>query len=128
MAKRTGKRNPLVFAAARAIGGALAKKGAKTVAKKAVKSKAKSAAKKTASKPKASSQTTLEKRLRSENRGDARTKTRIDKLKKQEETGLISPRERQQALNKMTKYSKAKSASPKKKIGGIKRDTRTSKR
>jgi len=41
MAKSTRKRHPAVLAAARLIGGALVKKGAKTAAKKAVKTTAK---------------------------------------------------------------------------------------
>lgn len=135
MAKRTRKRNPLVYAAARVVGGALVKRGAKTAAKKVVKSKAKSTvkkstAKKAAPKKKVSSNQSLERRIRSESRGDSRTKSSIDKLRKQEENGLISPRERHNALNRMTKYSKEMRAKDTKgkKIGGIKRDTRTSKR
>ena len=127
MAKRTVKRGsgpkkraaPLVGAAIGLAARAAAKAGAKRVAK--------SAAKKTASKAKISSQKTLEKRLRSENRGDSRTASAIKKLQDQERNGLISAGERQRALNRMTKTSKAAKARPTKKVGGIKRDVRRSK-
>ena len=126
MAKSTRKRHPAVLAAARVIGGALAKKGAKAAAKRVVKSKAKkSAAKKAVTKKKASPNS-LEKTLRSENKGDARVKGAIERLRKQEQSGLISAGERHRALNRMTKANKAAKARPSVKMGGIKRDVRRS--
>jgi len=95
------------------IVGAAARLAAKAVAKKLAKSATK----------KASSQQRLERTLRSENRGDARIKGRIDSLRKKEEAGLISARERASSLNSMTKSSKSHKAAQKKgqKISGVKR-------
>jgi len=80
----------LARAAAQIAAKQLAKKGAKKVVKK-----------------KASPQQRLERMLRSENKGDARTSGRIKRLREQEEAGLISPGERQRALNRLTKSQKA---------------------
>lgn len=81
---------------------------------KAVKKKAKP-------KRKTSPSNALERRVRAENKGDARTEGRIKRLKEQEKAGLISPRERQQALNKMTKSHKEMKAKQKtgKKVSGV---------
>ena len=63
--------------------------------------------------PKFTSQVGLERMLRSENKGDARTTGRIKKLQDQEEAGLISPGERHRALNRLTKSHKEFLASKK---------------
>lgn len=52
------------------------------------------------------SQKTLERMLRKENKGDAVIAAKIKKLQEQEAVGLISPGERQRALNKLTQYSR----------------------
>jgi len=75
-------------------------------ARAVIKRVAKSAAKKTAKK-KITSNTKLERTLRAENKGDARTTGKIKKLREQERSGLISPRERMNALNRMTKSYKS---------------------
>lgn len=54
----------------------------------------------------------LEKMLRSQNRGDARIASTIKKLQELEKNGLISARERQQALTKMTESYKQLQNSP----------------
>ena len=85
---------PLAGIAARA----LVKKGIKEGIKKTVKKKLKK---------KVSSQRNVETILRRENPGDARIRGRIKELKQKEEVGLISARERQNALVRMTKSHKA---------------------
>jgi len=104
---------PIVGAAARLAAAAILKKAGKKVVKSATKKASN----------KASSQQRLERTLRSENRGDARMKGRIDSLREKEEAGLISARERANSLNSMTKSSKAYRAAQKKgqKISGVKR-------
>ena len=101
---------PLIGLAARAAATYAAKKLAKKVVKKKSKKKYKP-------------QTTLERTLRSENKGDARVRGRIKELRSREESGLMSAGERQRSLNAMTKSSKKSRASLKngKKISGVKR-------
>ena len=56
--------------------------------------------------PKFTSQTTLERMLRSENKGDEMITGRIRRLQEQESAGLISPGESQRALYRLTKSHK----------------------
>jgi hypothetical protein len=93
------------------IGGAI-RYGAKKLAQSSAKKKAKK-----------NIHESLERRLRSENKGDARTAGRIKRLREQEEAGLISAGEHHRALNSMTKASKdfAKAVKRGKKIGGVRR-------